>query len=301
MHTTWLKQALLDTRREHNPALFGTSVKSNLTSTEANSEVNRFLGWSTFSAMSTSFSKDTSDHRKSRKVVSCMILRERELTDEYVNEYYDPNMAMLNRGGLTLINSQFFKWGKKLMCAVRNAYSEDHITQDPQGSFGQAQDKVMSNDSLRSYFLALCRKQGYKDQEVCTKVYNVLVRKTTHARFAVVFRNWKEKHIKKNGKVDFRTKLKAGSTAKSNTKVKNKRSTNDNSPSPKRRQQSSAPRKGKRAKRYSDNPVENRKRRMTELREYRSKKRLRLQSEAISRREAIWELTFQAAVFVKPL
>ncbi|KAL7554136.1 hypothetical protein ACHAWF_017538, partial [Thalassiosira exigua] len=141
MHTIWLKQALLDTRREHNPALFGTSVTSNLTLTEANSEVNRFLGWSTFSAMSVSFSKDTSDHRKCRKVVSSMILREREMTDEYVNEYYDPNMAMLNRGGLTLINSQFFKWGKKLMCAVRNAYSEDHITQDPQGSFGQAQDK----------------------------------------------------------------------------------------------------------------------------------------------------------------
>ena len=42
-------------------------------------------------------------------------------------------------------------------------------------------------------------------------VYPVFLRKVVHARFAVVFRAWKEQHVKKNGSVTLRQKLKVQS------------------------------------------------------------------------------------------
>eukprot|EP00581_Thalassiosira_minuscula_P014406 CAMPEP_0183732574 /NCGR_PEP_ID=MMETSP0737-20130205/38732_1 /TAXON_ID=385413 /ORGANISM="Thalassiosira miniscula, Strain CCMP1093" /LENGTH=54 /DNA_ID=CAMNT_0025965605 /DNA_START=184 /DNA_END=345 /DNA_ORIENTATION=+ len=46
------------------------------------------------------------------------------------------------------------------------------------------------------------------------KVFGIVVSKTIHSRFAVVFRHWKEANVKKNGQIAFRTKLKAQSSSK---------------------------------------------------------------------------------------
>ena len=56
------------------------------------------------------------------------------------------------------------------------------------------------------------RSQG-QNNAVANKVYDVFLSKTIHARFAVVFRRWKEKNVKsKHGKVALRTALKVKSS-----------------------------------------------------------------------------------------
>ena len=41
-----------------------------------------------------------------------MMLHEREVDDECMTRLYDSRVALLNRGGLTLVNKHFLKWGK---------------------------------------------------------------------------------------------------------------------------------------------------------------------------------------------
>jgi len=53
--------------------------------------------------------------------------------------------------------------------------------------------------------------------ETCNKVYDVFLTKTIHARFAVVFRHWKEANVKSHGQVSFRDGLKAKSGMKTET------------------------------------------------------------------------------------
>ena len=68
----------------------------------------------------------------------------------------------------------------------------------------------MNSAHLRTEFMQLC-----KDRSLSTKnaalAYPIFLRKVVHARFAVVFRAWKEEHVKKNGSVTLRQKLKVQS------------------------------------------------------------------------------------------
>ena len=71
-----------------------------------NSEVNQFLGWSIFSAK-TQF-KSVSDEA-CLELLSAMMVLERDIDDQYIEKYYDTHMSLLNRGGLTLVNTKFFE------------------------------------------------------------------------------------------------------------------------------------------------------------------------------------------------
>ena len=57
-------------------------------------------------------------------------------------------------------------------------------------------------------------------KSIASEVYSVVLTKTVHARFAVVFRFWKEQHVKKNGNVALRVKLKAQCELKSEMRAK---------------------------------------------------------------------------------
>ena len=49
------------------------------------------------------------------------------------------------------------------------------------------------------------------------RVYNMILQKAVHSRFAVVVRRWKQCHVKKNSQLALHTKLKAAnSSSKSN-------------------------------------------------------------------------------------
>mmetsp|Transcript_4000 Transcript_4000/g.8864 ORF Transcript_4000/g.8864 Transcript_4000/m.8864 type:complete len:165 (-) Transcript_4000:188-682(-) len=69
----------------------------------------------------------------------------------------------------------------------------------------------MEDKALRSLFIVICESLML-DTDVVSQVYDTIVSKTVHARFAVVFRQWKEANVKRNGQVAFRTKLKAQNT-----------------------------------------------------------------------------------------
>ena len=64
-----------------------------------------------------------------------MMMREREIGDEYIEKYYDSHIALLNRGGLTLVNKRFFEWGKILLSKIRSAYNLDAMERDPKNAF----------------------------------------------------------------------------------------------------------------------------------------------------------------------
>ena len=128
-----------------------------------------------------------------------------------MTKYYDTNMYLYNEGGLTLIQKHFFEWAKQLMTNIRLTFTENTIDIDPHNCFGIAERVVMSDKSIRSTFISLCSKHSHTNNiKAMNNVYNMFVPKAIHARFAVVFRQWKEKNCSKLGDVALRTKLKAG-------------------------------------------------------------------------------------------
>ncbi len=106
LHSVWLKDALINARKQHNPGLFRLQATSSLTGVEENNEVNRFLGWAVFSSMA-KFSDDSARSNERKSLLSNMMIREREMDDEYMEKYYDLKMSLLNCGGLTLVNKNF--------------------------------------------------------------------------------------------------------------------------------------------------------------------------------------------------
>ena len=68
----------------------------------------------------------------------------------------------------------------------------------------------MNNAHLRTEFMQLCKDRSLFTENAAS-VYPVFLKKIVHARFAVVFRAWKEEHVKKNGSVTLRQKLKVQS------------------------------------------------------------------------------------------
>ena len=67
---------------------------------------------------------------------------------------------------------------------------------------------MMEDERLKSQFISLC---DMNSKSAAAEVYDTILSKAIHARFAVVFRHWKEANVKKHGQVAFRTGLKARS------------------------------------------------------------------------------------------
>jgi len=130
------------------------------------------------------------------------------MNDEYISKYYDGHLTLLNCGGLTLIKSHYFEWGKQAMHMIRSSFDENKINRDPQHAFDIGKRRVMEDERLKSQFISLCDLNSRSD---AAEVYDTILSKAIHARFAVVFRHWKEANVKKHGQVAFRTGLKARS------------------------------------------------------------------------------------------
>ena len=63
-----------------------------------------------------------------------MLLRERDMDDEYMQNNYDSHMSLLNCGGLTLVNKIYFPWARLVMDTIRSVYNLDVIIQDCKGA-----------------------------------------------------------------------------------------------------------------------------------------------------------------------
>lgn len=227
LHLRWIQEALRDTIISLKPDYFMQKSSSNLTVAEENNEVNRFLGWAIFSTrlnlQQNSIPSLNTDANKivSNEILSCMLVREGQIDDEYLLQYYDLNMEMLNHGGLTLVSREFFEWGRDLMKIVRENYSEESINMDPVNSFKAGKHNVLGNDGVKRDFMACCEKLcPGAHPTVVTIIFDNIVTKTIHAKFGYTFRRWKEKNVKKHENLALRTKLKAHakSANKSNDK-----------------------------------------------------------------------------------
>ena len=208
-HLRWLTDAMRDDRRRRHPHLFTIQPGQLLTLAQMNNEVNSYVGW----AMNDAAKKyDKHDEALMARLLRSMLIREQQLDDDYLSTCYDPNMAIFNHGGLTLVRKEYFEWAKNLMTAVRNNYTEDSINQDPRGSFQAGKDAIFGKEKLQDDFVLLCLKHSETkvDKTVLSTVYKEFVSKAIHSRFGTVFSEWKEKYVSKHGEVAFRTKLKAG-------------------------------------------------------------------------------------------
>ena len=185
-------------------ALFQQS-DSNLSMAQKNSEVNRFVGWSIFSALK-KYADDSKEENECKRLLLWMMLKEDELDDDYWSKCYDSNMSLLNNGGLTLVSKEFFDWGRKVMQLVRSSFTPEDIRKNLRNCFKNGKRKVMDNHSIRSEFVLKCMSKFSRDS--IDKVFAVIIRKVVHARFAVVFRQWKEVNCKKH-EVSTRAQLKA--------------------------------------------------------------------------------------------
>ena len=220
MHTIWLREALIESQKKLNPGRFRKETTRELSIVEEHNEVNRFLGWAIYSVMEKlKKQKDCINNRACRQLLSNMLLRSRQMDDEYVEKYYDINMALLNNGGLTLVDKLFFEWGKQVMCTIRKKFNIGILELDPKNAFEKAKKSILDEKLLKARFMDICNINTRCSEAVATEVYFSILTKTIHARFAAVFRFWKEQNVKKNGTA-LRMKLKVCSDTKTERNAK---------------------------------------------------------------------------------
>ena len=97
-----------------------------------------------------------------------------------------------------------------------------HKVNGPNNALDHAKKDIMFNQVLKNHFTALCRRYLPDSNNAYEEVYDIFMGKTTHMRFAAVFRWWKESNVKKYGKIAFHPGLKAhgAKTKKSMSKDK---------------------------------------------------------------------------------
>ena len=113
MHSIWLREALIESQKILNPEKFHKESTRVLSVVEQHNEVNRFSGWAIFSVLNKLKRKYDVNSQECCLLLSSMLLRAREMDNEYVEKYYDINMALLNNGGLTLVNNYFLNGQNK--------------------------------------------------------------------------------------------------------------------------------------------------------------------------------------------
>ena len=83
------------------------------------------------------------------------------------------------------------------------------MKQNLRSCFKDGKHLVMHNSSIHSKFVSLCQSPSMNfRQDAIEEVYQIILRKMIHFRFAVVFRRWKEQHCQKHD-MSLRSNLKA--------------------------------------------------------------------------------------------
>jgi hypothetical protein len=74
---------------------------------------------------------------------------------------------------------------------IRTGCNEDRIKRGGQHAFDTAKTAVMTDSTLRHEFMSLCNN----NHDMGKEVYTAVLQKAIHARFAVVYRQWKETNV----------------------------------------------------------------------------------------------------------
>ena len=221
---TYTRNALLETRKSRNPELFARKAQDALTLAEENSEVNRFVGWAIFS-LGHHYRKSQEEH----KILQLMKCRLEDLDEAYLSSYYDPNMAMLNTGGLTLVRKEYFQWGRNLLAKIRWSLTQELLAQDPIAGFAREKETLIKNQVLLNHFKAICRRWSDKShpkkiEDAARVIHKGTVEKVVHARFGVEFKRFKFEKIHAKDGIALRNGLKVASARSTSAKKEKKSS-----------------------------------------------------------------------------
>ena len=107
------------------------------------------------------------------------------------------------------------------MNTLRCEFNISMLDRDPRNGFKTSKLSIIENGGLRTDFTLLCQRlhPHMKSFTAAVKnIYDLFLTKTIHARFSVVFRQWKEANVKIHGQVGFRPKLKALTRIKTTAK-----------------------------------------------------------------------------------
>ena len=262
---TYTRNALLETRKSRNPELFARKAQDALSSAEENSEVNRFVGWAIFS-LGPHYQKSQEEH----KMLQLMQCRVEDLDEAYLSSYYDPNMAMLNTGGLTLVRKEYFQWGRNLVAKIRGSLNQELLEQDPIAGFAREKEILIKNKPLLNHFKAICRRCSDKSdlkkiEDAAGVIHKGIVEKVVHARFGVEFKRFKFEKIHAKDGIALRNGLKVISARSTGTK-KEIKSSRGKKETPRQEHQTAHVKKTKRRLRRTGPPIGRRGKRLPESR-----------------------------------
>ena len=77
-----------------------------------------------------------------------MMMRERDIDNEYMEKYYDGYMSLLSRGGLTVVSDPYFKFGKNMLNKVKNAFDTEALKKNQNAASKNGMKKVMDCSHL---------------------------------------------------------------------------------------------------------------------------------------------------------
>jgi len=111
-----------------------------------------------------------------------------DLDDVYLSGYCDPNVAMPNTGGLTLVRKESFQWGRKLVANVRGSLTEELPTREPIAGFAREKETMVKNKILPNHLTAICRRRSDKSdpkkvEDAAEVVHKGTVEKVIHSWF----------------------------------------------------------------------------------------------------------------------
>ena len=135
----------------------------------------------------------------------------------YVSNCYNFSEQVLNKGGLTLVAKEMFKWSSTLVDRIGKRFDKSSLERDGQNAI-QNSLRIMKRDPyLKSLFkLGIKSLHGNADDEIVAKLHDELLLKNIYAEIADDVKDYKDSKSKKmstndSSNVSFRTALKCAS------------------------------------------------------------------------------------------
>ena len=198
-----------------------SSIKSIVMSQDEKvAEVQRFLGYGIASGLKTARLRYNSTSSPIDQQQCDYFKRMRILKDDmdiaYKLNFYPQSIDILNQGGMALVQSALFPYGLRLLEAIRDTYSVEHIQRTGNEAL-KISDAALKSYHLEEEFITgwniLCTGLPPVPDDVLRSIWNVVQSKTIHSRCNVDTTKFKalftSRHANKDGSLALRHKLKA--------------------------------------------------------------------------------------------
>lgn len=200
------------------------------------SQVQRFFGWSIFS-LKRKLENEQCDNKDGLDLLEKMSVFHHEVINDelYMKNCYPIANEVMNKGGLTLVATNFIGFGRSLMTMVKKLTVET-VLQKGNRAIEDLVSDVLHSEKLKRIFWSCCETSYSKEMSENTStntlqsLYTALTKKTIHAWAGMISRRFKElytgRQAKNTTKLPLRVELEASSksTKKKAAKMKNEES-----------------------------------------------------------------------------